>query len=49
MQAMKNHPHYTSELQGEDVGRGVALGFWFNAGMESSSSAIRAARRYASA
>ena len=39
MQAIKNHPHYTSEIQGEDVGRGVAMGFWFNGGMESSSSA----------
>ncbi|MDP2328862.1 MAG: molybdopterin-dependent oxidoreductase, partial [Dehalococcoidia bacterium] len=39
MQAIKNHPHYTSEIQGEDIGRGVAMGFWFNGGMESSSSA----------
>ncbi|GMU41339.1 MAG: oxidoreductase [Chloroflexota bacterium] len=39
MEAIKSHPHYTSEIQGEDVGRGVALGFWFNGGMESSSSA----------
>jgi len=39
MEAVKSHPHYTSELHGEDVGRGVALGFWFNGGMESSSSA----------
>ncbi|MCK9495495.1 MAG: xanthine dehydrogenase family protein molybdopterin-binding subunit [Dehalococcoidia bacterium] len=39
MQAIKNHPHYNSELHGEDTGRGVALGFWFNGGMESSSSA----------
>ncbi len=39
MQAVKNHPHYTSELQGDDTGRGVAVGFWFNGGMESSSSA----------
>lgn len=39
MEAVKNHPHYTSELHGEDTGRGVALGFWFNGGMESSSSA----------
>jgi len=39
MQAIKNHPHYTSELHGEDTGRGVALGFWFNGGMESSSTA----------
>ena len=39
MEAIKNHPHYTSELHGDDTGRGVALGFWFNGGMESSSSA----------
>ena len=39
MQAVKSHPHYTSELQGEDVGRGVAVGFWFNGGMESSGTA----------
>ncbi len=38
--AIKESPHYNSELQGEDVGRGVALGFWFNGGMESSSSAM---------
>jgi CO/xanthine dehydrogenase Mo-binding subunit len=39
MEAVKNHPHYNSELHGENVGRGVALGFWFNGGMESSSTA----------
>ena len=39
MNAVKNHPHYTSELHGDDVGRGVALGFWFNGGMESSGTA----------
>jgi CO/xanthine dehydrogenase Mo-binding subunit len=39
MEAVKNHPHYTSELQGEDVGRGVGFGFWFNAGLESGSHA----------
>ncbi|MQC82462.1 MAG: xanthine dehydrogenase family protein molybdopterin-binding subunit [Chloroflexi bacterium] len=39
MDAVKNHPHYTSELQGEDVGRGVGFGFWFNAGLESGSTA----------
>ena len=39
MEAMKEHPHYNSELHGEHVGRGVAMGFWFNAGMESSSTA----------
>ena len=37
--AIKNSAHYNSELQGEDVGRGISLGFWFNGGMESSSSA----------
>ena len=34
-----DHPHYRSELQGENRGRGVALGFWGNGGMETSSSA----------
>jgi CO/xanthine dehydrogenase Mo-binding subunit len=38
MEAMKNHPHYKSELQGPNRGRGVALGFWGNAGMETSAS-----------
>ena len=38
--AIKESAHYNSEIQGEDVGRGVALGFWFNGGMESSSSAM---------
>ena len=31
-----NSPHYSSEITGENRGRGVASGFWFNAGMESS-------------
>ena len=39
MEAMKAHPHYASELQGENRGRGIALGYWGNAGMETSSSA----------
>jgi CO/xanthine dehydrogenase Mo-binding subunit len=39
MRAMREHPHYTSELQGEDCGRGVALGYWSNAGGETSASA----------
>jgi CO/xanthine dehydrogenase Mo-binding subunit len=38
MEAMRNHPHYKSELQGPNRGRGVALGFWGNAGMETSTS-----------
>jgi CO/xanthine dehydrogenase Mo-binding subunit len=39
MEAMRDHPHYRSELQGENRGRGVALGFWGNGGNETSSSA----------
>jgi CO/xanthine dehydrogenase Mo-binding subunit len=39
MQAMKDHPHYRSELTGENRGRGVSMGFWGNGGGESSSSA----------
>ncbi|HWO74105.1 MAG TPA: xanthine dehydrogenase family protein molybdopterin-binding subunit [Dehalococcoidia bacterium] len=39
MEAVKEHPHYKSELQGENVGRGVAMGYWGNAGGETSSSA----------
>ena len=39
IEAVKNSQHYQSELHGKDTGRGVALGFWFNAGMESSSTA----------
>jgi xanthine dehydrogenase molybdenum-binding subunit len=36
MQAVATHPHYRSEVTGQDVGRGVALGFWQNGGGESS-------------
>jgi len=39
MLAMKDHPHYRSELTGENRGRGVAMGFWGNAAGETSSSA----------
>jgi CO/xanthine dehydrogenase Mo-binding subunit len=35
LQAAKNHPHYRAPL-GPNQGRGVASGFWFNAGMSSS-------------
>ncbi len=34
-EAIKNSPHYSSELNGANRGRGVASGFWFNAGMQS--------------
>ena len=36
LQAIKDHEHYTTPLQGKYVGRGVASGFWFNIGMQSS-------------
>ncbi|MCP3987545.1 MAG: xanthine dehydrogenase family protein molybdopterin-binding subunit [Actinomycetia bacterium] len=35
LDAIKNHDHYQTEL-GPNQGRGVASGFWFNAGMNSS-------------
>ena len=36
MQAAKDSPHWNSELEGENRGRGLAQGFWFNIGFESS-------------
>ncbi len=36
MEAVANHPHYRSEITGQDIGRGVAVGFWQNGGGESS-------------
>ncbi len=35
-QAMKDHPHYKTPLTGKNRGRGVAMGYWGNAGMQSS-------------
>ncbi|MBS0562561.1 MAG: xanthine dehydrogenase family protein molybdopterin-binding subunit, partial [Proteobacteria bacterium] len=35
LEAAKNHPHYKTKL-GPNQGRGVACGFWFNIGGESS-------------
>jgi xanthine dehydrogenase molybdenum-binding subunit len=35
-EAIKNSDHYKSKLTGPYRGRGVASGFWFNAGMQSS-------------
>lgn len=35
LQAIKSHPHYSAPL-GPNQGRGVACGFWFNIGGESS-------------
>jgi CO/xanthine dehydrogenase Mo-binding subunit len=37
LEAAKAHPHYKAPL-GENQGRGVASGFWFNGGMQSSAS-----------
>ena len=36
LEAVKNHPHYQAPLEGPNRGRGVAVGFWFNVGLESS-------------
>jgi xanthine dehydrogenase molybdenum-binding subunit len=36
LEAMKNSPHYRSRLEGKNRGRGVASGFWFNGGLQSS-------------
>jgi CO/xanthine dehydrogenase Mo-binding subunit len=35
LEAMRDHPHYQAPL-GENQGRGFAVGFWFNAGQQSS-------------
>ena len=34
--AIKSHPHYNAPLEGPWRGRGVAMGYWGNAGMNSS-------------
>ncbi len=39
VEAAKKHPHYTAPLGGANRGRGVASGFWFNAGLKSSATA----------
>jgi xanthine dehydrogenase molybdenum-binding subunit len=35
-EALKNSEHYQSPLEGPNRGRGVAAGFWFNGGLQSS-------------
>jgi xanthine dehydrogenase molybdenum-binding subunit len=35
-EAIRKSPHYLSKLEGVHRGRGVAAGFWFNAGFQSS-------------
>lgn len=37
LESIRNHPHYSAPL-GPNQGRGVAAGFWFNAGGESTAS-----------
>ncbi len=36
IEAMRNHPHYSAPLEGENRGRGVSLGYWLNMGFKSS-------------
>ena len=36
LEAVRDHPHYQAPLDGANSGRGVAVGFWFNVGLESS-------------
>jgi xanthine dehydrogenase molybdenum-binding subunit len=36
VEAIKNSPHYMSKLEGKNRGRGMATGFWFNIGFQSS-------------
>ena len=36
METVKNHPHYTAPLEGENRGRGLAYAMWFNLGEASS-------------
>ncbi|MDP6514413.1 MAG: molybdopterin-dependent oxidoreductase, partial [SAR202 cluster bacterium] len=40
LEAMKNHPHYNTPLEGPNQGRGIAIGFWFNIGFHSAASII---------
>ena len=35
-ETIKAHPHYSSPLEGPNKGRGLAMGYWGNAGMNSS-------------
>jgi CO/xanthine dehydrogenase Mo-binding subunit len=39
VEAAKRHSHYAAPLGGPNRGRGVASGFWFNAGLKSSATA----------
>ena len=39
VEAARSHPHYSAKLEGPNQGRGVASGFWINAGGPASASA----------
>lgn len=39
IEAAQQHEHYNTPLEGPNRGRGVAVGYWFNAGLKSSASA----------
>ena len=36
LEAMKAHPHWSAPLDGDNRGRGIAVGFWMNGGGETS-------------
>lgn len=38
IEAMKDHDHWKSPIQGPNIGRGVSIGMWFNIGLPSSCS-----------
>ena len=46
LQAVQASDHYRSELEGPDRGRGIAAGYWFNGGQESSAYAKRQRGRH---
>ena len=35
LEAMRDHPHYSAPLDGPNRARGVAVGYWMNAGLQS--------------
>ena len=39
LEAAKNSDHWKSKLEGKNRGRGIAAGYWFNAGLKSAVSA----------
>ena len=35
IEAMREHPHYSTPVEGPNRGRGVSVGYWMNAGLQS--------------